>query len=87
MSQEDRELEEVQEDFTALVRGLVDDPDAVEVTTYQRGHSVELALQVAPDDVGQVIGRQGRTARALRAMLEARGFEDDRTYGIDIRRS
>ena len=42
-------------------------------------------VRVEPDDLGQLIGRQGRTARALRALLDVRGSRDGRRYGLDIR--
>ena len=54
-----------------LVRGIVDDPEAVQVRsrTNRRGETLE--VRVAPDDLGRVIGRGGRTARALRTVMNA----------------
>jgi uncharacterized protein len=54
-----------------LARQLVDEPDAVRVETVEQEGAVILRLQVAPDDVGKVIGRQGRLARALRGIVRA----------------
>ena len=54
-----------------LARRLVDDPDAVEVAEVEREGAVVVQLSVAPDDVGKVIGRQGRIARALRTIVRA----------------
>jgi uncharacterized protein len=54
-----------------LVRQLVDEPQAVRVETARRDDAVVLELHVAPDDVGKVIGRQGRIARALRTVVRA----------------
>jgi uncharacterized protein len=54
-----------------LARQLVDDPDAVRVETVERDGGLVLQLHVAPDDVGKVIGRQGRIARALRTVVRA----------------
>jgi uncharacterized protein len=54
-----------------LARQLVDEPDAVRVETVEEGGAVILRLRVAPDDVGKVIGRQGRLARALRGIVRA----------------
>jgi predicted RNA-binding protein YlqC (UPF0109 family) len=54
-----------------LARQLVDEPDAVRVQTVEEDGAVILRLQVAPDDVGKVIGRQGRLARALRGIVRA----------------
>ena len=54
-----------------LARQLVDDPDAVEVQEVQQEGTTVLQLRVAKDDVGKVIGRQGRIARALRQLTRA----------------
>ncbi len=54
-----------------LARRLVDEPDAVRVEEVERDGAVVLQLHVAPDDVGKVIGRQGRIARALRTIVRA----------------
>jgi predicted RNA-binding protein YlqC (UPF0109 family) len=56
-----------------LAQQLVDDPDAVHVEEIQQDGLVVLRLHVAPDDVGKVIGRQGRIARALRTVARAGG--------------
>jgi len=57
-----------------LARELVDDPDAVEVTETPDDRGVLLTLRVAPDDMGKVIGRGGRTARAIRTVIKAAGL-------------
>jgi hypothetical protein len=54
-----------------LARQLVDDPEAVRVDEEERDGAVVLTLHVAQEDVGKVIGRQGRVARALRAVVRA----------------
>lgn len=54
-----------------LARSLVEQPDAVEVSEYQDGDETVYELSVAPDDLGKVIGKQGKTARALRALVSA----------------
>ncbi len=54
-----------------LARGLVDHPDQVEVRTETDGDATVLSLYVAEEDLGQVIGRGGRVARALRVVLRA----------------
>ncbi|HBL27027.1 MAG TPA: RNA-binding protein [Acidobacteria bacterium] len=73
------------EDFEELVRLLVDQPDEVEVTEIpnKRGGGI-LELEVAPDDLGKVIGRQGRTARALRTLLETREDRRGVRYELEI---
>ncbi|MGH3004948.1 MAG: KH domain-containing protein [Gaiellaceae bacterium] len=56
-----------------LAKSLVDKPDEVRVVRSEREGTVVLELHVAPDDVGKVIGRQGRIARALRTLVRASG--------------
>jgi predicted RNA-binding protein YlqC (UPF0109 family) len=56
-----------------VARGLVDKPDEVRVVRTERNGSVVFELHVAPDDVGKVIGRQGRIVRALRTLVRAAG--------------
>lgn len=67
-----------------LVRRMVDHPEEVEVYAVPDGDTTVFELTVDPDDLGQVIGRQGRTARALRTLLDARGALDDDRYDLDI---
>ena len=67
-----------------LARELVDDPEAVRVETEEREGALVLRLHVAPDDVGKVIGRQGRIARALRTLVRASGARDDRRIVLEI---
>lgn len=54
-----------------LVSGIVDNPDDVEVTSRSMRRGQLLEVRVNPDDLGRVIGRNGRTARALRAVMSA----------------
>lgn len=54
-----------------VARHIVDEPDAVEVTEVEGERSVILQLRVAPDDMGKVIGKGGRTARAIRTVVRA----------------
>ena len=67
-----------------IARQLVDHPDAVSVETVERDDATVLRLHVAPDDVGKVIGRQGRLARALRTVVRASGTRDDRRVVLEI---
>jgi uncharacterized protein len=67
-----------------VARRLVDEPDAVRVETEEREDAVVFHLHVAPDDVGKVIGRQGRMARALRSIVRAGGAREDQRYFLEI---
>ncbi len=67
-----------------IARGLVDDPAAVRVERLDEGDVVVLRLYVAPDDVGKVIGRQGRVARALRTVVRSAGARGDRRLVLEI---
>jgi predicted RNA-binding protein YlqC (UPF0109 family) len=67
-----------------LARQLVDRPEAVRVDEEQRDDAVVLRLHVAPEDVGKVIGRQGRVARALRSVVRAGGTRERRRLLLEI---
>ena len=67
-----------------LARRLVDDPDAVRVEEVEREGAVVLLLHVAQDDVGKVIGRQGRIARALRTVVRASATRRDERVLLEI---
>ena len=67
-----------------IARRLVDEPDAVRVETEEREDAIVFHLHVAPDDVGQVIGRQGRIARALRSIVRAGGARAEERYLLEI---
>ena len=67
-----------------VARRLVDEPEAVRVETEEREDVVIFKLFVAPDDVGKVIGRQGRMARALRSIVRAAGARAEERYVLEI---
>lgn len=67
-----------------LARELVDDPSAVRVETEERDDALVLVLHVAPDDIGKVIGRQGRIARALRTIVRASAVREGRRVLVEI---
>jgi uncharacterized protein len=67
-----------------IARHLVDEPDAVRVETEERDDATVLRLFVGPDDVGQVIGRQGRIARALRTIVRAGGARAGHRQVLEI---
>ena len=68
-----------------LARALVDQPDKVEVEQFEEDDgTLVLELTVADDDYGQVIGRGGRTAQALRTVVKAAAVKDNRRVLVDI---
>ena len=67
-----------------LARQLVDDPAAVRVEEIERDGAVVLQLHVAKDDVGKVIGRQGRIARALRTIVRAGAARESHRVLVEI---
>jgi predicted RNA-binding protein YlqC (UPF0109 family) len=67
-----------------LASNLVDDPDAVEVEARQRGGSVFVSLRVPEEELGKVIGRGGRIARAMRTALMISGSRNNVRASLDI---
>ena len=67
-----------------IARALVDDPASVEVEAVKRDENTVLKLRVAPQDVGKVIGKQGRTARSVRTILGAVSMKLHHRYMLDI---
>jgi uncharacterized protein len=67
-----------------LARGLVERPDEVHVNEVEEDGSTVLELSVAQDDYGNVIGRGGRTASALRTVVKAAAVKDKRRAFVDI---
>ena len=68
-----------------LARSLVDSPDQVTIEEFEEDDgTLVLELSVADDDYGQIIGRGGRTAQALRTLVKAAAVKDNRRVLIDI---
>jgi hypothetical protein len=67
-----------------IARALVDEPESVEVDSVDRDENTVLRLRVAPNDVGKVIGKQGRTARSVRTILGAVSMKLHHRYTLDI---
>jgi predicted RNA-binding protein YlqC (UPF0109 family) len=67
-----------------IARALVDKPDEVLVYQVEEDRETVLELEVDPDDMGRVIGKHGRTARALRCLLGAAGFRQQKRYALEI---
>ena len=68
-----------------VVRALVDQPEAVKVTESERRGMTVLELSTAPSDMGKIIGRQGRTAAALRTLLAVTAEKHGKRAQLDIR--
>ena len=68
-----------------IAQALVDEPSAVQVESVSRDENTVLRLRVAPQDVGKVIGKQGRTADSLRAVMHAIGTKRGHRFQLDIR--
>lgn len=67
-----------------IAKSLVDDPDRVSVQQSESDQATVLELSVAEGDLGKVIGKQGRTARALRALLAAAGIRLHKHFTLEI---
>ncbi len=67
-----------------VTRALVDAPDQVAVNTVEEDGETILELTVGPNDLGKVIGKQGRTARALRTLLSAASIKAHKRYTLEI---
>lgn len=67
-----------------IARSLVDQPDIVKVTVKEEDDSFTVELAVAPDDLGKVIGKQGRTARAMRSILAAASAKENKRSRLEI---
>jgi len=77
-------VSETQDALLRLVQLMVDQPDDVVLDEVPGRESTLFELEVAPDDLGKVIGRQGRTARSLRSLLSARSDQDGERYEFEI---
>ncbi len=67
-----------------IARNLVDNPDAVTVTESPGSQELTLELRVAPEDMGKVIGRQGRIAKEIRTVIRSRAQREGIKVSVDI---
>ncbi|MDI6817531.1 MAG: KH domain-containing protein [Actinomycetota bacterium] len=67
-----------------LAKAVVDEPDEVNVTVVEGEVSVILQLHVAPDDIGKVIGKQGRIAKAIRTIVKASAVKEGKRAIVEI---
>ena len=68
----------------SIAKALVNNPEAVEVTETRTDWETTLSLKVAPEDMGKVIGKQGRIAKAIRTLVKASATKDDRKINVEI---
>lgn len=74
----------MRETIELIVKALVDDVEAVDVREIDRNGTARIEVRVAPSDMGKVIGRQGRTVRALRSLVYAAGLKQHRRFVLEI---
>jgi predicted RNA-binding protein YlqC (UPF0109 family) len=74
----------VKELVELIAKSLVDSPDQVQVSQLEGEQTTILELKVAQEDLGKVIGKQGRTARAMRIILGAAGMKLNRRFNLEI---
>ena len=77
-------MDRLQNLLVLLVRPIVDDPDRVEVEASESDARVDLELRVAPDDIGKVIGRGGRTIRAIRTVVKAASVKVGKRVNVEV---
>ena len=74
----------MREAIEKIVKLLVDDSDAVDIRELQRNGTTMIEVRVAAQDVGKIIGRQGRTIRALRSLARIAGAKKNHRYLLEI---
>ena len=67
-----------------LAKSLVDQPEAVKVTQVENGKEITIHLTVAQEDMGKVIGKQGRIAKAIRTVVKAAASREDKHVSVEI---
>ena len=67
-----------------IARSLVDNPDEVVVTQKEEGKNITIELHVAASDMGKVIGKQGRIAKAIRSVVKAASSKDNKRVDVEI---
>ena len=67
-----------------IAKALVDNPDEVVVTEKEEGKNITIELHVAPSDMGKVIGKQGRIAKAIRSVVKAASVSDNKKVNVEI---
>lgn len=67
-----------------IAKSLVDNPDEVVVNEVEGSQSIIIELKVAPEDMGKVIGKQGRIAKAIRTVVKAAAIKDNKRVVVEI---
>lgn len=67
-----------------IVKYLVDEPEAIQISKRQEEKSTTLELRVAPSDMGKIIGRQGKMAKAIRTLMKAYATKEGTKINVDI---
>ena len=78
-------MADLKETLTGIVQAIVDHPDQVTVTEEVSGSCIDLTLNVAPEDMGMVIGRHGRIAKAIRTVVNAAASGSGKKVKVEIR--
>ena len=78
-------MADLKETLTGIVQAIVDHPDQVTVTEEISGSNIDLTLNVAPEDMGMVIGRHGRIAKAIRTVMKAAASDCGKRVNVEIR--
>ena len=75
----------LKETLVDIAKAIVDNPDEVHVTEVETDHEITFTLTVAPDDMGMVIGRHGKIAKAIRTVIKAAATSCNKRVNVDIR--
>ncbi|MBQ2999584.1 MAG: KH domain-containing protein [Clostridia bacterium] len=75
----------MKETLTGIAKAIVDSPDEVSVKETVNGSKVDLVLSVAEDDMGMVIGKHGKIAKAIRTLMRAAASTDGKDVTVEIR--
>jgi predicted RNA-binding protein YlqC (UPF0109 family) len=74
----------MEEMLRVLVKELVNDPSAIQISSRKEGNTTTLELKVAADDMGKVIGKQGKIAKSIRTLMKAYGAKVGEKINVDI---
>ena len=78
-------MTDLKETLYGIARAIVDNPDEVSVIANEHGNKVDLVLSVAEDDMGMVIGKHGKIAKAIRTVMRAAASADGKEVTVEIR--